>query len=109
VTTYVALANWTDQGARAVADSPRRLNVARRALEAVGGRFVALLMTMGEHGPVREAPGAAVAARFAPLLGRQGRVRAKTLKAFPSRRPGDHRVAGLSGGRGRSAPPHPAL
>ena len=85
MTTYVALANWTDQSARAVADSPRRLDAARKALEEMGGRFVSLLMTMGEHDLVLvyEAPDDAVAARFTLLLGQQGSVRTKTLKAFP--------------------------
>jgi uncharacterized protein with GYD domain len=85
MTTYVALANWTDQGARTVSDSPRRLDAARRELEAMGGRFVSFLMTMGEHDLVLvyEAPDDAVAARFTLLLGRQGSVRTKTLKAFP--------------------------
>jgi uncharacterized protein with GYD domain len=85
MTTYVALANWTDQGARAVADSPRRLDAARRTLEEMGGRFVSFLMTMGEYDfvLVYEAPDDAVAARFTLLLGKQGSVRTKTLKAFP--------------------------
>ncbi|MBV8615192.1 MAG: GYD domain-containing protein [Acetobacteraceae bacterium] len=43
MTTYVALANWTDQGARTIGDSPRRLDAARRTLEEMGGRFVSLL------------------------------------------------------------------
>jgi hypothetical protein len=38
MTTYVALANWTDQGARAISDSPRRLDAARKTLEEMGGR-----------------------------------------------------------------------
>jgi uncharacterized protein with GYD domain len=85
MTTYVALANWTDQGARTVGDSPRRLDAARKTLEEMGGRFVSLLMTMGEHDLVLvyEAPDDAVAARFTLLLGKQGHVRTKTLKAFP--------------------------
>ena len=85
MTTYVALANWTDQGVRTVSDSPRRLDAARKTLEEMGGRFVSLLMTMGEHDLVLvyEAPDDAVAARFTLLLGRQGSVRTKTLKAFP--------------------------
>ncbi|MBV8616089.1 MAG: GYD domain-containing protein [Acetobacteraceae bacterium] len=85
MTTYVALANWTDLGARAVSDSPRRLDAARKTLEEMGGRFVSFLMTMGEYDfvLVYEAPDDAVAARFALLLGRQGSVRTKTLKAFP--------------------------
>jgi len=42
-------------------------------------------MTMGEYDfvLVYEAPDDAVAARFALLLGQQGSVRTKTLKAFP--------------------------
>ena len=42
-------------------------------------------MTMGEHDLVLvyEAPDDAVAARFTLLLGKQGHVRTKTLKAFP--------------------------
>ena len=85
MTTYVALANWTDQGARTVGDSPRRLDAVRKTLEEMGGRFVSLLMTMGEHDLVLvyEAPDDAVAARFTLLLGQQGSVRTKTLKAFP--------------------------
>ncbi len=85
MTTYVALANWTAQGARAISDSPRRLDAARKTLEEMGGRFVSVLMTMGEHDLVLvyEAPDDAVAARFTLLLGRQGSVRTKTLKAFP--------------------------
>jgi len=85
MTTYVALANWTDQGARAISDSPRRLDAARKTLEEMGGRFVFLLMTMGEYDLVLvyEAPDDAVAARFTLLLGKQGSVRTKTLKAFP--------------------------
>jgi len=30
--TYIILANWTDQGVRNVKDSPRRLDVAKKAL-----------------------------------------------------------------------------
>jgi uncharacterized protein with GYD domain len=83
--TYIALANWTEQGARAVSDSPRRIDAARKTLEEMGGKFTSFLMTMGEYDIVLvyEAPDGAVAARFTLLLGRQGSVRTKTLKAFP--------------------------
>ncbi|HJS87528.1 MAG TPA: GYD domain-containing protein, partial [Acetobacteraceae bacterium] len=55
----------------------RRLDAAKRTLEEMGGRFVSLLMTMGEHDLVLvyEAPDDAVAARFTLLLGKQGSVR----------------------------------
>jgi uncharacterized protein with GYD domain len=85
MTTYVALVNWTDQGARDVANSPKRLANARKQLESMGGRLQTMYMTMGEYDLVLayDAPDDAVAARFSLLLGQQGNVRTKTLKAFP--------------------------
>ena len=83
--TYVMLANWTDQGARQVKESPRRVETARRALVEMGGEFKSFYMTMGGHDLVAiyEAPDDAIAARFTLMLGMLGNVRTKTLKAFP--------------------------
>jgi uncharacterized protein with GYD domain len=85
VPTYIMLANWTDQGAQKVRDSPRRLDTAKKALLDMGGEFRAFYMTLGEYDlvAVYEAPDDAVAARFSLLLGTLGSVRTKTLKAFP--------------------------
>lgn len=83
--TYIMLANWTDQGAQKVKESPRRLETAKKALVDMGGEFKAVYMTMGEYDliAVYEAPDDAVVARFTLLLGSLGSVRTKTLKAFP--------------------------
>jgi uncharacterized protein with GYD domain len=83
--SYVMLANWTDQGARQVKDSPKRFDVAKKALSEMGGEFKALFMTMGDYDlvAVYEAPDDAVAARFTLLLAQMGSVRTRTLKAFP--------------------------
>ena len=83
--TYVMLANWTDQGARQVKDSPKRVDTARKALTEMGGEFKSLYMTMGDYDliVIYEAPDDAVAARFTLLLGQLGAVRTTTLKAFP--------------------------
>ena len=35
--TYIMLANWTDQGARQVKDSPKRVDAAKKALLEMGG------------------------------------------------------------------------
>jgi uncharacterized protein with GYD domain len=85
VPSYIMLANWTDQGAQKVRDSPRRLDAAKRRLADMGGEFRSVYMTMGEYDliAVYEAPDDAVAARFTLLLGALGMVRTKTLKAFP--------------------------
>jgi uncharacterized protein with GYD domain len=81
---YVMLANWTDQGMRAIAEHPRRLDTARKALEEMGGRMSSVFMTMGQYDLVivYEAPDDAVAARFTLMLGRLGNVRTQSLKAF---------------------------
>jgi uncharacterized protein with GYD domain len=85
VPTYVMLANWTDQGARQVKESPKRVDAAKKALADMGGEFKSLYMTMGDCDLVviYEAPDDAVAARFTLLLEQQGAVRTRTLKAFP--------------------------
>ena len=85
MSTYIMLANWTDQGARNVTDSPRRLDAAKQALENVGGRFTSFFMTMGDFDmiAVYEAPDDAVAARFTLEIGQLGNIRTRTLKAFP--------------------------
>src|SRR6185312_1770827 len=79
------LANWTDQGARQVQESPKRLDAAKKLLVEMGGKFSHLYMTMGDYDVilVYEAPDDAVAARFTLMLGQMGSVRTKTLKAFP--------------------------
>jgi len=83
--TYIALANWTDQGARQVKESPQRVELARKTLTEMGGEFRTLYMTLGEYDLVfvYEAPDDAVAARFTLVLGQLGTVRTRTLKAFP--------------------------
>src|SRR5829696_6501076 len=83
--TYIAFSDWTDQGARAVRESPQRLDAAKRQLEEMGGRFVAFWMTMGEHGMVLvyDTPDDAMAVRFTLVLNRLGSVRTKTMEAFP--------------------------
>ena len=82
---YIAFGHWTEQGMRAIGDSPQRLDAAKRQLEEMGGRFVAFWMTMGEHDMVLvyEAPDDAVAARFSFMLNRLGAVRTRTMKAYP--------------------------
>ncbi len=83
--SYIAFGDWTEEGTRAIADSPRRLDTARRQLEEMGGHFRAFWMTMGEHDVVfiYETPDDAMAARFLLMLNQLGMVRTKTLKAFP--------------------------
>jgi uncharacterized protein with GYD domain len=83
--TYIMLANWTEQGAAKVRESPRRLDTAKKALADMGGEFRGFYMTMGDFDLVMiyDAPDDAVSARFTLLLGQLGSVRTRTMKAFP--------------------------
>ena len=85
MTTYVMLANWTEQGIMKAKDSPGRLDVAKKALKDMSGEFKAFYLTLGDYDMVAifEAPDDAVAARFSLQLGMLGNVRTRTLKAFP--------------------------
>ena len=85
MTTYILLLNWTEQGARNVRESPKRLDAAKKQLADMGGSFKAFYLTMGECDMVAvvEAPDDAVLARFALMLSSGGSVRTRTLKAFP--------------------------
>jgi len=85
MTTYVMLANWTDQGVLKAKDSPRRLDAAKKALKDMDDEFTFFFLTMGEYDIVAiyEAPDDAVAARFNLQLGMLGNIRTHTLKAFP--------------------------
>ena len=85
MTTYVLLINWTEQGVKAVRESPKRLDAAKKELADMGGSFREFFLTMGDHDMVDicEAPDDAVIARFALRIAMGGNVRTRTLKAFP--------------------------
>lgn len=85
MTKYIVLVNWTDQGVKAVQESPKRLDAAKKLLADMGGEFQEFYLTMGEFDMVGvcNAPDDAVMARFALKLGMTGNVRTRTLKAFP--------------------------
>lgn len=85
MTTYIMLATWTDQGMQNAKDSPRRLDLAKKALKDMDGEFKSFFLTMGgfDFVAVYEAPDDAIAARFTLQLGMLGNIRTRTLKAFP--------------------------
>jgi uncharacterized protein with GYD domain len=82
--TYIILGNWTQQGVAAVKESPVRIEEARKAAEAAGGKFVGWYLTMGRFDFVLivEAPNAQVVAAILLAYGAQGAGRTETLRAF---------------------------
>ncbi|TPJ36546.1 GYD domain-containing protein [Mesorhizobium sp. B2-5-13] len=85
MTSYIVLMNWTEQGAKNVRESPKRLDAARKQLGEMGGSFKAFYLTMGEYDMVAvvEAPDDAVLARFSLMLAAAGNIRTRAMKAFP--------------------------
>ena len=83
--TYINLVSYTDQGIRAIKDSPKRLDVAKKMLKDMGGELKAFYLTLGQYDIVTaaEAPNDEVIAKFVLALGAAGNVRTQTLRAFP--------------------------
>jgi len=83
--TYIILANWTDQGIKNVKESPQRLEAAKKAIEAAGGKWLGFYLTMGKYDMVVIAEGKSDETVAATLLaiGSGGSIRTETLKVFP--------------------------
>lgn len=81
---YVQLVKFTTQGAHNVKESPKRLEQARKALEAVGGRFVTALYTQGQYDlvVVSEVPSDEVGLAFTLGTVMQGNVTTESLRAY---------------------------
>jgi uncharacterized protein with GYD domain len=84
VPKYIMLYNYTDQGIKAVKESPERIRRATQAFEQLGGKLLDISLTMGQYDLVAtfEAPDDETVTRFALTLGSAGNVRTTTLKAF---------------------------
>lgn len=82
--TYIMLMNWTDQGAKSVKDSPKRLDSARQVARKAGCELRDFYMVMGKHDMVAilEAPNDESAAKFTLSVAGTGNVRTTTMKAF---------------------------
>ena len=81
---YVVLANFTDQGIRAVKETPKRAQAFRETAGALGVKIKDIYWTLGHHDVVltMEAPDDETAA--APMLkvGALGNLTSQTLRAF---------------------------
>ncbi len=82
--SYLSLLNWTEQGIADVKSSPERLDAAKAAIQAAGGRMIFFYMTMGEYdmATLIEVPDDESAARVLLALGASGSIRSTTMKAF---------------------------
>lgn len=81
---YITLCNWTQQGIENVKDSPARLDIAKKAFKAAGGKMLGFYMTLGRYDFVTlaEFPDDESAAKALLTLASSGNIRSETLKAF---------------------------
>ena len=81
---FATLYNFTDQGMRAVKESPSRLKAAIEAAEGVGMKMLAVYYTAGPYDIIAiwEADDEKVATAFALATGAQGNVRSTTMRAW---------------------------
>ena len=81
---YATLYNFTDQGIRAVKESPGRLKAAIQAAESAGVKVLAAYYTVGPYDLVviSEAHDEKAANAFTLATGAQGNVRSTTMRAW---------------------------
>ena len=81
---YITTFNFTDQGIRNVKDSPNRVNAFREAVQAAGGRLIAIWWTQGQFDGVfiLDMPDDETATRMLLSLAALGNIRTTTLRAF---------------------------
>jgi uncharacterized protein with GYD domain len=81
---YITLIRYTQQGAAKIKESPARLDAAKKAAEAAGGKIHAWYLTMGNFDAViiSEFPNDEASAKFMLSTGSLGNIITQTLKAF---------------------------
>ena len=82
--TYIILGKWTQQGVAKVNEAPARIEAARKAMQAAGGRMIAWYLTMGRYDfvVITESPNVKAAATVLLATGAQGNVHTETLHAL---------------------------
>lgn len=82
--TYISLLKWTQQGVAKVKESPKRLDVGRKAFKKMGVSIKDTYLTMGRYDLVCiiEGPDDETVAKALLGLGSQGNVQTETLRAF---------------------------
>ena len=82
--TYITLFKYTHQGITTIKDAPKRIDMARKAYQAVGGELKALYLVMGRYDFVAivEAPDETALAKASLSIGQKGAVSSETLRAF---------------------------
>ena len=83
--TYISLLNYTQKGAEAIKDGPKRLEAAKQRFRDAGAELKAFYLVTGQYDAVTivEAPSDEVMAKLALGTATLGFVRSQTCRAFP--------------------------
>jgi uncharacterized protein with GYD domain len=81
---YISLINFTQKGAEAIKDGPKRLEAAKRRFREAGAELKAFYLVTGQYDAVSiiEAPNDEVVAKLALGTAALGFVRTQTCRAF---------------------------
>jgi uncharacterized protein with GYD domain len=84
MSSYCILGTYTDQGSRAIKDSPKRLEAGRDLAKSMGAELRTFYLAMGRYDFLLmvEAPSEEIIARYVLALASRGNVRTTTLKIF---------------------------
>jgi uncharacterized protein with GYD domain len=82
--TFIMAVSWTEQGIRAVKDSPKRLAAGKELAKKVGVELKQTFLTAGDQDfiIVIESPSGDNVAKFALALSSLGNVRTRTMRAW---------------------------
>ena len=82
--TFICSLGWTEQGIKAVKDSPKRAKAARELAQKVGVEFKHVYMTSGDDDIllILETASGDNVGKFALALSSQGNVRTRTCRAW---------------------------
>ena len=82
--TYVTLCKYTEQGIKAIKESPSRPERVKQGLKALGGELKSFHLVQGRFDAIviADLPNDEAVAKFALATGSQGNVRTETLRAF---------------------------
>ncbi len=82
--TYVALANYTDQGIKGIKDSPARLEAIKKLVADHGGEIKEFYLTLGEYDmlAVINTPNDDVLARLLLTIGTDGNIKTTSFRAY---------------------------
>ena len=82
--TYVTLCKYTEQGIKAIKESPSRLERVKQGLKALGGELKSFHLVQGRFDAIviADLPNDEAVAKFALSSASQGFVRTETMRAF---------------------------